>query len=62
QIDVFYVDHHRTGDIPKSNTLTTLLNTDANTCTSLLVNEFLKGQYSYWAVAAAFGDNMHVSA
>ncbi len=62
QIDVFYVDHHRTGDIPKSNKLTTLLNTDANTCTSLLVNDFLKGQYSYWAVAAAFGDNMHVSA
>ncbi|PKH87949.1 acetyltransferase [Colwellia sp. Bg11-28] len=62
QIDVFYVDHHRTGDIPKSNKLTTLLNTDANTCTSLLVNCFLKGQYSHWAVAAAFGDNMHVSA
>jgi len=62
QVDVFYVDHHRTGDIPKSNKLTTLLNTDANTCTSLLVNDFLKGQYSYWAIAAAFGDNMHASA
>ena len=62
QVDVFYVDHHRTGDIPKSNKLTTLLNTDANTCTSLLVNDLLKGQYSYWAIAAAFGDNMHASA
>jgi hypothetical protein len=62
QIDVFYVDHHRTGDIPKSNKLTTLLNTDANTCTSLLVNDFLKGEYSYWAIAAAFGDNMQASA
>lgn len=61
-VDVFYVDHHRTGDIPKSDKLTTLLNTDANTCTSLLVNDFLKGQYSYWAIAAAFGDNMHASA
>ncbi|MEY8201006.1 MAG: DHH family phosphoesterase [Colwellia sp.] len=62
QIDVFYVDHHRTGNIPKSSKLTTLLNTDANTCTSLLVNDFLQGQYSHWAIAAAFGDNMHASA
>jgi len=62
QVEVFYVDHHRTGDIPKSNKLTTLLNTDANTCTSLLVNDFLKGEYAYWAIAAAFGDNMQSSA
>lgn len=62
QIDVFYVDHHRTGEIPKSNKLTTLLNTDANTCTSLLVNDFLQDQYIHWAIAAAFGDNMQISA
>jgi len=58
KVDVFYVDHHRTGDIPESQHLTTLINTDANTCTSLLVNEFLKGQFVNWAIAAAFGDNM----
>ena len=58
----FYIDHHRTGDIPQSNKLTTLVNTDANTCTSLLVNDFLKGQYIYWAIAGAFGDNMDASA
>jgi len=62
QVEVFYVDHHRTGEIPTSAKLTTLLNTDANTCTSLLVNDFLKGQYVNWAIAAAFGDNMHASA
>lgn len=61
-VEVFYVDHHRAGDIPQSNKLTTLINTDANTCTSLLVNEYLKGQYVYWAIAAAFGDNMQASA
>jgi len=61
-VDVFYVDHHRTGDIPKSNKLTTLLNTDANTCTSLLINDFLQGRYVNWAIAAAFGDNMQTSA
>ena len=62
QIEVFYVDHHRTGDIPTSQKLTTLINTDANTCTSLLVNDYLKDQYSHWAIAAAFGDNMQTSA
>jgi len=61
-IPVFYVDHHRTGEIPSSNELTTLLNTDANTCTSLLVNDFLQGKYANWAIAAAFGDNMQASA
>jgi hypothetical protein len=62
QVDVFYVDHHRTGDIPKSSKLTTLLNTDANVCTSLLVNNLLQEQYVNWAIAAAFGDNMQESA
>jgi hypothetical protein len=61
-IDVFYVDHHRAGDIPQSAKLTTLVNTDANTCTSLLINDFLKGQYVHWAIAGAFGDNMAASA
>jgi len=62
QVEVFYVDHHRTGEIPNSTKLTTLLNTDANTCTSLLVNDLLQGQYINWAIAAAFGDNMQASA
>ncbi|MEI6895074.1 MAG: DHH family phosphoesterase [Colwellia sp.] len=62
QVEVFYVDHHRTGDIPQSQQLTTLLNTDANICTSLLMNDYLKGQYVNWAIAAAFGDNMQASA
>ncbi|WP_076416889.1 acetyltransferase [Colwellia sp. UCD-KL20] len=60
--EVFYIDHHRAGDIPHSEHLTTLINTDANTCTSLLVNDYLKGAYVHWAVAAAFGDNMTQSA
>jgi nanoRNase/pAp phosphatase (c-di-AMP/oligoRNAs hydrolase) len=61
-VDVFYVDHHRSGDIPQSQHLTTLINTDANTCTSLLVNDFLKGQFVHWAITAAFGDNMQQAA
>jgi len=62
KVPVFYVDHHRTGEIPNSSDLTTLLNTDANICTSLLVNDFLHGQYVNWAIAAAYGDNMQGSA
>jgi len=61
-VDVFYVDHHRTGSVPVSNRLTSILDVDANTCTSLLVNQYLEGKYAHWAVAAAFGDNMTQSA
>ena len=57
-IDVFYVDHHRAGDIPQSEHLKAIIDTDANTCTSLLVNQHLSGQYVLWAIVAAFGDNM----
>jgi nanoRNase/pAp phosphatase (c-di-AMP/oligoRNAs hydrolase) len=62
KVDVFYVDHHRTGDVPASKNLVSLLDTDANTCTSLLVNKHLDGEFSTWAIAAAFGDNMQASA
>jgi hypothetical protein len=62
QVPVFYVDHHRTGDVPQSSLLTSLFDTDANTCTSLLINKHLKGEYVHWAIAAAYGDNMHASA
>lgn len=61
-IDVFYVDHHRTGEIPKDDKLTTIIDTDPNTCTSLLINNYLKGRYVHWAIAAAYGDNMLASA
>lgn len=62
QVDVLYIDHHRSGDIPESLHLKALINTDANTCTSLLVNDYLDGAYVTWAIAAAYGDNMITSA
>ncbi|MEY8214078.1 MAG: DHHA1 domain-containing protein, partial [Colwellia sp.] len=34
------------------------INTAANTCTSLIVNAYLKGQFEEWAIVAAFGDNI----
>lgn len=62
KIDVFYVDHHRPGKIPTSEYLNAIIDTDANTCTSLLVNQDLAGQYALWAIVAAFGDNMLIAA
>ncbi len=59
---VFYVDHHMAGVIPEHAGLTTLIDTDPNICTSLLVDRHLDGKYRAWAVTAAFGDNMNQSA
>jgi len=55
---VRYFDHHFAGDIPESELLDAHINTDANVCSSLLVNDYLHGAYLAWAVAAAFGDNL----
>ncbi len=60
--EVFYVDHHQPGEIPVHPALKTLINTDANICTSLLINQHLNGKFAAWAVTAAFGDNMDDSA
>lgn len=60
--EVFYVDHHFAGDIPSSATLTTIINTAADVCTSLLVNNHLQGQFLGWAVTGTFGDNLKTSA
>lgn len=58
-IPVFYCDHHRSGDIPQSQYLDALIDLDAEVCTSLLINQQLNGRYIYWAIAAAFGDNLY---
>ena len=59
---VFYVDHHLSGDIPDHPALTAIIDTSPDTCTSLLVDNYLKGKYREWAIVAAFGDNMTKSA
>jgi len=60
--DIFYVDHHFAGEIPEDGRLTTIIDTDPNVCTSLLVNGYLKGAYVEWAITGAFGDNLRESA
>jgi hypothetical protein len=56
--EVFYVDHHQSGQIPQHPSFTSLIDTSADTCTSLLVDDYLKHRFSAWAVTAAFGDNL----
>jgi single-stranded DNA-specific DHH superfamily exonuclease len=60
--EVFYVDHHFAGEVPEHDKLTAIIDTDANVCTSLLVNGHLGGAYVEWAVTGAFGDNLKASA
>jgi len=60
--EVFYCDHHFAGDIPTSDRLQTVINTAPDVCTSLLVNKYLDGEFSEWAVVGAFGDNLKDSA
>jgi hypothetical protein len=55
---VFYCDHHYAGDIPSHPQLTSIINTSADACTSLLINKQLKGRYLEWAVVGTFGDNL----
>ncbi len=55
---VRYFDHHQPGDIPVHPNFEAHIDTDANVCTSLLVNEYLQGRQLAWAVTAAFGDRL----
>ena len=60
--EVFYADHHFAGDVPEHARLTALINTASDVCTSILVNQHLKGQFVEWAVVGTFGDNLKKSA
>lgn len=56
--EVFYADHHRAGDIPDHEDLAAHIDLDANTCTALIVDDLLNGQFHEWAITAAYGDNL----
>jgi hypothetical protein len=59
---VFYVDHHFSGTLPDSPALTSHIDPDPETCTSLIVDRLLAGKYRPWAVVGAYGDNLHKAA
>jgi hypothetical protein len=56
--EVFYADHHRSGEIPVHQNLQAMIDLDANTCTALIIDKLLEGQFHEWAITAAFGDNL----
>ena len=53
-----YFDHHFSGSVPEHPRLETHIDTSASTCTSLIVDRYLRGAHRAWAVVAAFGDNL----
>lgn len=57
-----YFDHHFCGDIPDHLNLEAHIDTSSNVCTSLLVDNYVDGQYRLWAIVATFGDNIHTKA
>lgn len=59
---ILYIDHHFAGKIPAHARLTTHIDPTPETCTSLIVDQLLGGRFRAWAVAAAFGDNLHDAA
>ncbi|MDN3696401.1 DHH family phosphoesterase [Vibrio cortegadensis] len=56
--DVFYADHHQSGEIPQADNLDAHIDLAPNTCTGLIVDKLLNGKYHAWAITAAYGDNL----
>ncbi len=61
-VRVRYFDHHFAGEIPEHDNMESYIDVAAETCTSLIVNGYLKGRFCAWAVVGAFGDNLDTSA
>ncbi len=60
--NVLYCDHHFPGEIPDSPNLHPIINEAADVCTSLLINNYLDGQFIEWAIVGTYGDNLKKSA
>ena len=56
--DIFYADHHRSGEIPTHENLQVNIDLDANTCTALIIDKLLDGKFHHWAITGAYGDNL----
>ena len=56
--EVRYFDHHYAGEIPDHPTLEAHIDPSPNTCTGLIVNDWINRRHIAWAVVAAFGDNL----
>jgi hypothetical protein len=56
--EIFYADHHQPGEIPQHQALLAHIDMASTTCTSLIIDKFLKRQFHNWAITAAYGDNL----
>lgn len=61
-VNIRYFDHHFPGTIPQHPNLDTHIDTAAECCTSVLVNKYLNGVFSLWAIVGTFGDNFSKTA
>ena len=53
-----YIDHHNSGPIPEHKNFICYIDSDPAICTAAIVDQMLEGKYRYWAITAAFGDNL----
>jgi len=61
-VAVTWYDHHVPGPRLEHPQLELHIDTDPETCTSVLVDAHLEGRYRAWAIAAAYGDNLPLAA
>ena len=57
-----WFDHHEPGDPIDHKNLQTYIDTNPNTCTSVLVDQHIGGVLRPWTICAAYGDNLHDTA
>ena len=61
-VEIFYADHHQSGDLLTHENFRFHINESSNICTSLIINKYLSGKYQEWAIVGAYGDGMDKSA
>lgn len=61
-VQVDYFDHHHAGDLPVHPALSALIDTSPTVCTGVLVDRHLHGRHRRWAIVAAYGDNLRMTA
>lgn len=55
---IFYADHHYPGEIPEHPLLSTHIDPQSETCTSLILNQLVAEADFQWALVGAYGDNL----
>lgn len=61
-VSIEYFDHHHAPRMPEHMLLRLTLDPAPKACTSLLVDRYLTGRFSEWAVVGTFGDNLSTMA